>query len=72
MINKKIKASSIEDQKELFNQLELMGVTDIAKALGWNKGKVTVYVQRGKIPPPIGLVGGRPVWTRKQLQNVRP
>lgn len=71
MISKKIKARSVEDQQELFNELELMGVTDIAREFGWHKGKVPVYVNRGKLPPPMGLVGGRPVWTKKQLENVK-
>lgn len=72
MISKKIKKiNSVDDQRVLFKELELMGVTDIARKFGWSKGKVTVYVNRGKIPPPMGEVGGRPVWTMKQLENVK-
>lgn len=71
MISKKIKARSVKDQQELFKELELMGVTDIAREFGWHKAKVTMYVQRGKLPQPMGVVGGRPVWTMKQLENVK-
>ena len=72
MISKKIKKGmSVSDQQELFNDLQLMGVTDIAKEWGWRKNKVSTYAERGKLPPPIGQIGGRPVWTRKQLEHVK-
>lgn len=72
MISKKIKkVMSVSDQQEMFKDLELMGVTDIAKEWGWPKNKVSTYAIRGKLPQPMGEIGGRPVWTRKQLEHVK-
>lgn len=61
--------------QKLFQQLDLVGVSDIAKILGWKMSKVTSYRSRntgvgGQFPEPIGEVGGRPVWTRSQFQSI--
>lgn len=58
-----------EKDKQLFEQLDLVGVSDIAKMTGWKMTKVTSYRTRGilDLPDPIGYVGGRPVWTRRSV-----
>jgi hypothetical protein len=54
-------------KRRQFKNLKLIGVSDIAQLMGWTNSKVTVYYQRGKLPEPIGEVGGRPVWLKDQL-----
>lgn len=49
----------------------LLGVTDVAKELGWTKAKVSEYRRRGVLPPPITEIGGRPVWTEKQIRELK-
>lgn len=64
---------TIDEQKKEFDKLELMGLTDVAEFLGWPKSKVGSY--RGQkikdFPDPIGEIGGRPVWTKKQIKAWR-
>jgi len=50
---------------------ELLGVTDVAKELGWPKAKVSVYRDRGILPKPATHVGGRSVWTKKQIEEFK-
>lgn len=62
--------------KKKFEDLDLVGVSDIAKILGWPMSKVTSYRSRntgvgGKFPEPIGEVGGRPVWLRSQFVELK-
>jgi hypothetical protein len=46
---------------------KLLGVTDVARELGWTKGKVSEYRRRGILPEPVTRIGGRPVWTEEQI-----
>jgi hypothetical protein len=49
----------------------LYGQTEFGKMIGWSQQKMAVYFQRGKLPEPFALVGGeggRPVWTREQIE----
>lgn len=55
-------------KRRQFKELHLLGVSDIAKLLGWTNSKVAVYMSRGKFPAPIGEVGGRPVWLQEQIE----
>ncbi len=49
----------------------LVGTTEAAEMLQWSRGKVAVYVQRGKFPEPIQRLKGGPVWTRQQIEEYR-
>ena len=49
----------------------LYGVTDVAKELNWSKQRVTTYKSRGIIPEPIGHIGGRPVWLKIQITELK-
>ena len=55
-------------KKRQFKNLQLVGVTDIARMLDWEPKKVGVYMTRGKFPKPVGEVGGRPVWFKEQIE----
>lgn len=67
--NKILKDLTHQEQKQLFEALELLGNADVAKTLGWSTSKVTNYTARGALPQPIGQVSGRPVWTKKQIDK---
>lgn len=48
--------------------MELLGVTQVGKRIGWTRQKVSVYVARGKLPEPYATVEGkRPLWTKEQI-----
>lgn len=59
---------SFRRKQRQFVNLNLMGLSDIAKELGWSYKKVAVYMGRDKFPEPIGKVGGRPVWLGEQME----
>jgi hypothetical protein len=46
---------------------QLLGVSDVAKLLGWQNKKVSVYKERKSFPDPIGEIGGRPVWWKEDI-----
>jgi hypothetical protein len=54
-------------KKRQFKEMQLVGVSDIAKIMGWTNSKTSLYYQRGKLPAPIGEVGGRPVWLKDSI-----
>lgn len=60
--------TTLNRKRRQFKELKLLGVTDIAKLLGWTNSKVTLYAQRGKFPQPVGEIGGRPVWLRDEIE----
>lgn len=49
-------------------KIELVGVKEAAEILGWDKGKVSVYLARGILPEPIQRLASGPVWTREQIE----
>lgn len=59
---------TLNRKKRQFKALDLIGVSDIAKMAGCPNSKVTIYVQRGILPEPIGEVSGRPVWMKAQVE----
>lgn len=50
---------------------DLLGASDVARELGWDIRKVSVYRERGVLPAPIAEIGGRPVWWRKDIEEYR-
>lgn len=60
--------ATINRKRRQFRELKLLGVSDIARQLGWTNSKVVTYVNRGKLPQPVGEVGGRPVWLEVELK----
>lgn len=55
-------------QKRQFKELGVMGITDVAEALGWTPSKTRLYVDRGLLPGPVGEVGKRSVWLKIQIE----
>lgn len=51
---------------------ELLGIQDVADELDWSPNKVsTYYLRGGKFPCPATHVGGRPCWTRAQIDSYK-
>jgi hypothetical protein len=52
-------------------RIELVGVKEAAELLGWDKGKVSVYLARGILPEPIQRLASGPIWTREQIERYK-
>lgn len=46
----------------------LMGVTEVAEALGVSTSLVSTWLARGKMPEPIARLKATPVWTEAQIE----
>lgn len=46
---------------------QLVGLSEAAEILGWQKQQVSVYINRGKFPQPIQRLASGPIWTRQQI-----
>jgi hypothetical protein len=47
----------------------LLGLQEVADAIGWDKRKLAVYVKRGNFPEPALYLAAGPVWTRWQVEE---
>jgi hypothetical protein len=47
----------------------LVGVTEAADILGWDKRRVSTYVKRGAFPPPLESLAGGRIWAREDIQR---
>lgn len=47
------------------------GITELAAAIGWDKRKVSVYLQRGKLLEPAAHAGKRALWTKEQVEQMK-
>lgn len=54
-------------EKRKFEALDLVGTVEAAEIIGWAPSKFALYHKRGKTPEPIGVIGGRPAWTKRQI-----
>lgn len=50
--------------------MKYYGITELAKALGWNTQKAHLYYKRKKFLEPAAQVGSRPLWTKKQVESM--
>ena len=64
-----IKDSKFYYEKKKFDSLELMGVSDVANYLGIERARVSTLWKRGTFPLPVGMVGGRPAWTKRNIDE---
>lgn len=58
-------------EKRKFEELDLVGTVEAAEIVGWTSSKFALYHKRGKTPEPIGFIGGRPAWTRRQIHDFK-
>lgn len=64
---------SPEQVKRQIEKMELVGMSDIARMLGWTTQKVSSYRSQNikEFPEPITEIGGRPIWTKNQIRAWR-
>jgi hypothetical protein len=46
----------------------LVGVSEAAAMLGWDRRRVITYVDRGSFPPPIAALASGRVWRRDDVE----
>lgn len=51
-------------------QLDLVGVAEIADRLGWDKRRVSTYVARGTFPEPVARLAMGQVWRWEDVERV--
>jgi hypothetical protein len=49
----------------------LLGLAEVAEAIGWDKRKLVTYVKRGVFPEPALRLASGPLWTRWQVDEYR-
>lgn len=47
---------------------ELVGVTEAAAILGWDRRRVATYVRRGAFPEPVAALASGRVWRRDDVE----
>ena len=47
---------------------ELVGVSEAAELLGWDRRRVATYVSRGAFPPPLATLASGRVWRREDVE----
>lgn len=55
------------EERICFDGMDLIGTVEAADTIGWSAAKFAIYHSRGRTPSPVGFVGGRPAWTRRQI-----
>jgi hypothetical protein len=48
---------------------DLVGVTEAASILGWDRRRVATYVRRGSFPEPVAELAGGRVWARDDVEG---
>jgi predicted DNA-binding transcriptional regulator AlpA len=47
---------------------ELVGVSEAAQILGWDRRRVATYVSRGAFPEPVATLASGRVWRREDVE----
>lgn len=50
---------------------QMVGQKEIAEMLGWSKQQVSNYYRDGRLPEPDSVIGGRPAWRRKVIEDYK-
>jgi len=46
----------------------LAGVSEVATILGWDRRKVAVYAERGRLPEPVAELAGGRIWRQADIE----
>lgn len=49
--------------------VNIVGVSEVAEMLGWPKGKVSEYLRRGKLLEPAYRLKSGPIWFESQIRE---
>lgn len=66
----RFEAQTVEDlEKQLAesNAPELLGVTELARALGVTRTRASQFTRHGTFPPPAAILAAGPVWYRRTV-----
>jgi hypothetical protein len=47
---------------------DLVGVSEAAEIMGWDKRRVITYIDRGHFPEPIAALAGGRIWLREDVE----
>jgi hypothetical protein len=50
--------------------MKYYGITELAKELNWSVQKAHAYYSREKFLEPVARVGSRPLWSKKQVEQM--
>lgn len=56
---------------KLGGEVDLVGVTEAAEILGWDKRRVSTYQARGSFPEPVARISAGSIWLRSQIEDYR-
>ena len=48
---------------------DLVGVSEAAAVLGWDKRRVFTYIARGSFPEPVAFLASGRVWRREDIER---
>jgi predicted DNA-binding transcriptional regulator AlpA len=48
---------------------ELVGVSEAAEVLGWDRRRVFTYISRGSFPEPVAMLASGRVWRRADIES---
>ncbi len=48
---------------------DLVGVSEAAEIMGWDKRRVITYIDRGHFPEPIASLAGGRIWIREDVEE---
>jgi hypothetical protein len=48
---------------------DLVGVSEAAEIMGWDKRRVITYIDRGHFPEPIASLAGGRIWLREDVEG---
>lgn len=55
----------------MVNPEHLIGQSEFADILGWDRRKVATYYGRGLLPEPVKTLSSGPLWTREQAEKYK-
>lgn len=50
---------------------EYLGLTELANYIGWDRRKLAVYIQRGKVETSKAFAGTKSLWTFEQAERIK-
>lgn len=67
----KLLTSMMDERVKTVDPDELIGQTEFAEILGWDRRKVATYYYRGILPNPVKVLASGPIWLREQAENFK-
>ena len=64
--------NAVSANAEHVGVLDLLGTKEAAEALGVDRSRIGRYQRAGKMPTPVAQVGAAKLWTREQIESIRP